>query len=138
MANEQSSTVAVIEAASNRHTLNVHVHYNPNLVAVNPATHTLYASTAHSDGTLSAIDEATNQITHTTDIGTPVRGLAVDPAAGTAYVTSRGLLFVYDLPTSTLIARLPVAGGAAAAVDPARDTAYVAGSAGVYVIQPCR
>jgi DNA-binding beta-propeller fold protein YncE len=130
--------VSVIEAASNRHTLNIHVRYNPNLVAVDPATHTLYVSTAHSDGTLSAIDEATNQITHTTDIGAPVRGLAVDPAAGTAYVTSHGLLLVYDLATSTLIAQLPLAGSTAAAVDPARDTAYVAGSSGVYVIQPCR
>jgi outer membrane protein assembly factor BamB len=106
-------------------------------IAVDSATHTLYVGTAHNDGTLSVIDEATNQITRTTDIGSPVTGLAVDPAAGTAYVTSRSHLFVYNLATGTLIAQLPVP-GSTAAVDPARDTAYIAGSDDVYVIQPCR
>ena len=53
-------------------------------MAVDPTTHTLCVGTEHDDGTLSVIDEATNQITHTTDIGTVVNGLAVDPPARTA------------------------------------------------------
>jgi YVTN family beta-propeller protein len=137
VANEQTSTVSVIDAATNQVTHTIHVRYNPDLVAVDPAIHTLYVGTEHDDGTLSAIDEATNQITHTIDIGAPVRGLAADPAARTAYVTSRGLVFVIDLNTNAIVARVRTPYGYAAAVDPVRHTAYVAGTDVLYVIQPC-
>lgn len=70
--------------------------------------------------------------------------VAVDPAARTAYVTSveSGMVWVIDLVTNTVIAKVPVPAASGVDGDLTRHTAYVTGLNGgypvVYVIRPCR
>ena len=106
---------------------------NPDAVAVDPATHTVYAANA-GDGTVSVIDESTNQVT-----GTPIRvganpdAVAVDPATHTVYAANAGDGTVSVIDESTnQVTGTPIRVGAnpdAVAVDPATHTVYVTNNA---------
>ena len=106
---------------------------NPDAVAVDPATRTVYVVNA-GDGTVSAIDESTNKVT-----GTPIRvganpdAVAVDPATRTVYVANAGDGTVSVIDESTnKVTGTPIRVGAnpdAVAVDPATHTVYVTNNA---------
>ena len=106
---------------------------NPDAVAVDPATRTVYVANA-GDGTVSVIDESTNKVT-----GTPIRvganpdAVAVDPATRTVYVANAGDGTVSVIDESTnKVTGTPIRVGAnpdAVAVDPATHTVYVTNNA---------
>ena len=56
------------------------------------------------------IDAATNTVTATIPVGADPFGVAVDPAAGTVYVTNDGgdTVSVIDVATRTVTATIPV------------------------------
>ena len=77
---------------------------------------------------MSVIDAATNTVTATIPVGSGPGGVAVDPAAGTVYVTNAdaGTVSVIDAATSAVTATIPVGSGPyGVAVDPAAGTVYV-------------
>ena len=63
----------------------------------------MYVTSDSFRDTVSVIDEATNKVTHTIPVGSAPYGVAVDPAARTAYVTnySSGTVSVIDEATNT-------------------------------------
>jgi YVTN family beta-propeller protein len=85
-------------------------------------------------------------VTATIAVGSGPQGVAVDPAAGTVYVTSfsdgtctKGCVSVIDAATNAVTATVPVGSGVSeVAVDPSTHTAYVAnyGADTVSVISP--
>jgi YVTN family beta-propeller protein len=96
-------------------------------VAVDPATDTIYTTCAGC-GTLAVVDGATNTVTDTMTVSSPLRpvGIAVDPATDTVYVAALGAVLVIDGATDTVTNTIPTTGSAyAVAVDPATDTVYV-------------
>ena len=67
-------------------------------------------------------------VTATIPVGSGPDGVAVDPAAGTVYVTNYGdgTVSVIDAATNTVTATIPVGSGPdGVAVDPAAGTVYV-------------
>ena len=74
------------------------------------------------------IDAATRAVTATIPVGSGPFGVAVDPAAGTVYVTNNGdgTVSVIDAATRAVTATIPVGSGPdGVAVDPAAGTVYV-------------
>ena len=85
--------------------------------------------TNYSSGTVSVINAATHAVTATIPVGSKPAGVAVDPAAGTVYVTNQGegTVSVIDAAAGTVTATIPVGTDPdGVAVDPATHTAYVA------------
>ena len=71
------------------------------------------------------------RVTHTIPVGSSPYGVAVDPAAGTAYVPNYGdgTVSVIDEATNTVTRTIPVGSGPyGVAVDPASRTVYVTNS----------
>ena len=87
MANEGSSTVSVIDTATNKVTATVPVGNYPCGVAVNPAGTKVYVVNTL-DNTVSVIDTATNKVTATVPVGNVPTGVAVNPAGTKVYVTN--------------------------------------------------
>ena len=85
------------------------------------------------DGTVSVINAATNAVTATIPVGSAPKGVAVDPAAGTVYVTNYrdNTASVINAATNAVAVTVPVGSyPARVAVDPATRTAYVTNSVG--------
>ena len=81
VANSGSSTVSVIDPATNTVTATVTVGAGPDAVAVNPVTEQVYV--ANGGGTtVSVIDGATNAVTATVTVGTQPEAVAVNPVTG--------------------------------------------------------
>ena len=102
----------------------------PSGIAVDPSTHTVYA-TNRDDGTVSAIDGATRTVTATVPVGKGPRTVAVDPDTHTVYVANiwESTVSVIDGATRTVTATVPFPGGKETnhmlAVDPGTHTVYV-------------
>ena len=79
---------------------------------------------------MSVIDAATSAVTATIPVGHGPGGVAVDPAAGTVYVTNSGgdTVSVIDAATGTVTPILVGTRPVGVAVDPAAGTVYVANS----------
>jgi YVTN family beta-propeller protein len=81
-----------------------------------------------SNNAVSVIDAATNTVTATIPVGSNLGRVAVDPAAGTVYVTDddTGTVNVIDVATNAWIATVSVGSDPdEMAVDPAAGTVYV-------------
>jgi YVTN family beta-propeller protein len=138
-------------AVGYRVTRTILVGEEPDGVAVDPATRSVYVANScgagggvqpGSCGTVSVIDAATGTVTRTIPVGRSPYGVAVDPAARTVYVPNAGdgTVSVIDAATGTVTGTVPVgAGPDAVAVDPGTHAAYVAneGAGTVSVISRC-
>ena len=126
---------AVPAAAATTYTVTatIGVASGPSGVGVDPATHTVYVASPGlcepCNGAVSVINEATNTVTATIDVGSGApQEVGVDPATDTVYVTNDlgNTVSVIDGATNTVTATIDVASGPqGVAVDPATDTVYV-------------
>ena len=99
-ANFFASSVSVISGATNTLSTTIATGSNaPYSVTANPTSDTVYI--AGTDG-VSAINGATDSVTGTIDTGTYLRGVAVDPTAGTVYATA------YNSASVSVINQSPV------------------------------
>jgi YVTN family beta-propeller protein len=86
---------------------------DPEEVAVNPATNTIYVTNMDS-GTVSVIRGQTKKVVATIPVGTSSfpepRGVAVNPATDTIYVANQndGTVSVISGRTNTVVATIPV------------------------------
>ena len=140
--NEFSSTVSVIDTATNTVTATVPAGYEPAGVAVNPSGTKVYVANFYIDdyentlslsvdaksksskvtteqvetdgGTVSVIDTATNTLIATVPVGSYPIGVAVNPEETKVYVANRGssTVSVIDTATNTVTATIPVESGA--------------------------
>lgn len=91
VANRNSDTVVVIDAAANNVTDIVSVGYGPLDIALNPNTNMLYVVNAHPN-TISVIDPSTNNVTATIDLTeelasiNALRGIAINTETNNVYV----------------------------------------------------
>ncbi|MHB8329654.1 MAG: YncE family protein, partial [Acidimicrobiales bacterium] len=109
----------------------VSVGTDPNGVAIDPGTHTVYVANLGGN-TVSVIDGSTNSVTAAVDVGPYPAGVAVDPSTDTVYVTMlfSNTMSVIDGSTNAVTATVSVGGNPnGVAVDPSTDTVYVANSA---------
>jgi DNA-binding beta-propeller fold protein YncE len=78
---------------------------------------------------VSVISVATNTVTATIPVGAGTDGVAVDPAAGTVYLTTGSAVSVISAATNTVTATVPLPVGteevSGVAVNPSTHTAYV-------------
>jgi YVTN family beta-propeller protein len=152
--NEYSSTVSVIDTATNNVTGSVPTGSHPAGVAVNPEGTKVYVANfygenyesalseqivtkkseltkehvATGEGTVSVIDTATNTLIATVPVESYPIGVAVNPAGTKVYVTNRGsnIISVIDAATNTVTATVPVESGAnGIAVTPDGTKVYV-------------
>ena len=79
--------MSVIDASTRTVTATVPVGKDPDGVAVDPGTHTVYV-TNFGDDTVSVIDGSTRTVTATVPVGKDPVGVAVDPGTHTVYVTN--------------------------------------------------
>ena len=70
-------------------TTEIKVGRDPDGVAVNPRTHTIYVTNTTS-GTVSVINAKTNTVSKTIKVGRNPWGIAVIPLTGTVYVANEG------------------------------------------------
>jgi YVTN family beta-propeller protein len=136
--NQNSSTVSVIDIATNTVVDTVTVGPLPYGVAVNPAGTRAYVGNAGSN-TVSVIDTASNTVVATVTVGTTPYGIAVNPAGTRAYVANNGNanVSVIDTANNTVVATVTAGiNPYGVAVNPAGTRAYVgnAGSNTVSVI----
>ncbi|MCC4767366.1 PKD domain-containing protein [Methanosarcina sp. DH1] len=140
--NEFSSTVSVIDTATNTVTATVPAGYEPAGVAVNPSGTKVYVANFYVEdyentlslsvdaksksskvtteqvetdgGTVSVIDTATNTLIATVPVGSYPIGVAVNPEETKVYVANRGssTVSVIDTATNTITATIPVESGA--------------------------
>ena len=99
-------------------------------LAVDPTTHTLFATTG-TNGTVLVMDGSTLAVTDTISDGTDPSGVAIDPITHTVLVSdpSNNSVSVIDETTDTVTSTIPVGGRPAwIADDSAINTFYVANS----------
>ena len=104
----------------------------PYVVAVDPATGTVYVTNIAAD-TVSVIEAATHAITATIPVGRQPFGVAVDPVTRTVYVADsiNDTVSVIDAATRTVTATIPVGFYPfGVAVDPSTHTVYVTNNGG--------
>jgi YVTN family beta-propeller protein len=103
----------------------------PARLAVDPPLHTLYVTSASSDGTLEAIDETSSAV-HPITVGPGPYGVAVDTATHRVYVSNTGDRTVSivdgtsDRVVGTTSSLDPIQNVGNVAVDAATHTAYIA------------
>ena len=119
---------AVAGATGSVHTVSVGSDNQPQGVAVDSSTHTIYVADSH-DASVSVIDGITDTVTATIGSGgsTP-EGVAVDAATDRLYVANdfSSNVSVIDGASNTILARVPVGGQPiGVAVDPSTDEIYV-------------
>ena len=118
-------------AAAFGSTTRVVVGQNPDFVAVNAATDTIYVSNSN-DGTVSVIDGSTTKVTATITIGGMPQGIAVNPATNMVYVALfAGLsstVTVIDGSDNSIVTNLSVPGATYVAVDSATNQIYTSDS----------
>ena len=104
---------------------------NPDFVAVNSATNTIYSSNS-SAGTVSVVDGATNTRTATIPVAGFPQGIAANSATNQVYVALfNGLdskVAVIDGGTNTLVTSISVPGAVYVAVDAATNRIYASDS----------
>ncbi len=126
--------VAVVDGATNSIIATIALPGTPGYIriAVDPAADTVYASTA--DGTLSAIDGATNAVTRSVQLspGVPaphITSITVDSAVGSVYAVDDRSNTVDVVSAATLAAIASITGCpyhvAAAAADPTSNVVFV-------------
>ena len=99
----------MIDGTTNTVTATIAVGSDPDGVAVDPATDTVYVT--NQDGnTVSVIDGATNTVTATIAVGSDPNGVAVDPSTDTVYVANAATtrVSVIDGATNTVTATVAV------------------------------
>lgn len=141
VANENSSTVSVINEANNTVTATIPGFSDPEGVGVDPSTdmNMIYVANAGS-GTVSVINGATNTITGTAiTVGSDPEGVGVDPTTEMIYVANEGSgnVSVINEATDTVVATVTVGTNpVGVGVDTSSDMIYVAnaGSGNVSVI----
>ena len=111
MANSASTTLSVIDGATNTVTTTIGGMANPFGVAVNPSTNTVYVTNFGASGsgtTVSVINGATNTITATVGVGMGPFGLAVNPSTNLIYVanTRSDTVSVINGATNTIAATI--------------------------------
>ncbi len=136
-ANNSPNTVSVIDTTTNTVIGTIPVAGEPDGVAVDSSTNTIYI--AGDLGVLSVIDGATDTVVHTVAVGPGSISAAVDPVHDLVYTTNLGdgTVSVVDTLTNTVAHTIPLPGGAGQGVvaDPATGKAYVSATDGnVYVI----
>lgn len=104
---------------------------NPDFVAVNAVTNTIYASDAGA-GTVSVIDGASNKTTATITVGGMPQGIAVNPATNMIYVALfAGLsstVSVIDGSDNSIVASIPVPGATYVVADSFTNRIYTSDS----------
>jgi len=110
----------------------------PNDIAVNPTTNTIYVSN-YGSGTVSVIDGSDNTVEATINVGDEPKGIAVNPITNIIYVTSQvdNTVSVIDGSDNTVIDTINVDKAPVdVAVNPTTNTIYVSnyGSGTVSVI----
>ena len=84
-----SRTAAPSTGPTHRVTATVPIGKNPDGVAVDPGTHTVYVTNlVGANNTVSVIDGSTRTVTATVPVGRNPNGVAVDPGSHTVYVTN--------------------------------------------------
>ncbi|WFB10512.1 IPT/TIG domain-containing protein [Streptomyces sp. LX-29] len=130
VANSGTTTVSVIDTATNTATGTVTVGAEPWGVAVRPDGTRAYVTNSTA-GTVSVINTATNTVIATIPVGTSPRGVAVTPDGTRAYVANSGTTTVSVIDTATNTATGTVTVGAepwGVAVRPDGTRAYVTNS----------
>lgn len=106
---------------------NVLVGSDPMYVAIDSKTNTVYVSNT-GDGTVSAINGATNAVAATISVGTIPMGIAVDPNTDMVYVANGGgYVSVIDGSTNNVVSTINATGYApfGVGVNPNTNTVYV-------------
>lgn len=126
--NHGSSSVSVVDTATNAVVATVPVGPGPYGIAVTPDGKHAYVADNGSNN-VKVIDTATNTVTATIPVGAQPYGLAVTPDGKTAYVSNQGASTVTPIDTATNTAGTPIPVGGAPrqiAITPDGSTAYVA------------
>ena len=136
--NSSSSSVSVIDAATNAVIATIGVGNRPIGVAFTPNGSRVYVANSGSDS-VSVIDTATNTVIANVDVGSFPQGLAITPNGSRVYVvdTNSNSLSVIETRTNTVIATVEVGmGPEGIAITPDGARVYVAnfGSGAVSVI----
>jgi YVTN family beta-propeller protein len=104
---------------------------NPDFVAVNSATNTVYVSNSN-DGTVSVIDGSTNQKTATITVGGMPQGIAVNPVTNMVYVAlfagTSSTVTVIDGSDNSIVTTLSDSGATYVAVDSSSNRIYTSDS----------
>src|SRR3989454_176410 len=105
-----SSTVSVIDGATNSITSTIPVGTCPGAVAVNPNTNKIYVI---DDNGLQVIDGATNSVTSTIQVGNGPIGVDANPTTNKIYVANSNgnTVSVIDGTTNSVLSTLPVGSG---------------------------
>ena len=126
--NQTTSTVSVVDPATNAIIATIPVGPGPEGIAVTPDGSKVYVANSFSD-TVSVIDTATNTVVATVTVGSGPVGIAVSPDGSQVYVTNShsGTVSVIDTATDTVINTIPVGFAPQSVVfSPDGATAYVA------------
>ena len=132
--------LAVIDGKTNTLAAQITGLFQPEAIAVDPSTHTVYAFAGESAGELVAVINGTTVTAFVNDLPCGLPSAAVNPVTDLIYVTdcaapgqaqAGGAVDVIDGKTNTVAATIPVSLGASqetsgVAVDPATNTIYVA------------
>lgn len=126
------ATLLVFQAAVFGRTLTkITVDRNPDFVAVNPATNTIYSSNS-SAGTVSVIDGVTNRRSATVVVGGFPQGIAVNSVTNQIYVAlfsgTASTVSVIDGNTNTVVTSIPVSGAEYVAVNATTNRIYASDS----------
>jgi YVTN family beta-propeller protein len=107
--NSGTTTVSVIDIATNKVTATVNVGSNPYGVAVNPKGTKVYVASDVNDA-VSVIDTATNKVTATVPVGSDPWGIAVNPDGTKVYVANEGsgAVSVIDTASNKVTATIKV------------------------------
>jgi YVTN family beta-propeller protein len=110
--NATSSTVSVIDGATNTVVATVPVGNTPYQVDVNPSTNRIYVANSVSND-VSVINGATNTVVATVPVGSQPLSVAVNSSTNRIYVSSWGSdnVSVIDGVTNTVVATVDVGGG---------------------------
>lgn len=109
VANQNNSTVSVIDTVSNTITATIPVGSVPDSLALTPDGAFLYVSNGGSS-TVSVVDTSTNTVVATVPVGNTPFSIAMTPSGAFAYVANlRGnSVSVIDTSTNTVMATIPV------------------------------
>lgn len=124
-----------ISGSSGKIIATTRVGVDPEAIAVDPATDTVYTANvgpAIRPGSVSVVSGVTHKLTATIQIGEYPQGIAADPATDTLYVTNlgsgrpnSGSVSVIDGATGTVTGKITVRVPLAVATNPVTNTVYI-------------
>ncbi|HET7012497.1 MAG TPA: YncE family protein [Streptosporangiaceae bacterium] len=132
VANDDTSTLSVINGSTNKLTATIHVARTAFSVDVDRRDGKVYVTGLAGD--ISIISSATNKIVGTIHLGRTINHAALNQVTGLLYATGEqspghpGVIFVVNVRTRKIIARIKPGGGSrpyAVAVNPRTNTVYV-------------